>query len=194
MSTSSIKTLNCLPALPADGKKKLSTLIKQHSGIFEVRQRKVGKGQTVEVRLREQTLGGIERGQVWVCLGVRIALREKNWGIDSGIFTFFWISWQFHANTTNISGTISWKQEWLIQILVVISTAKQGLALLLHTITLRGEAKWNEHGFHDFSPWPLFNEMLANWFFKLVQLRYSCWPHVRNGHFTNNILVWLYLN
>jgi len=54
MSTSSIKTLNCLPALPADGKKKLSTLIEQHSGIFEVRLRKVGKGQIAEVRLREQ--------------------------------------------------------------------------------------------------------------------------------------------
>jgi len=36
------------------GKKKLSTLIKQHSGIFEVRLRKVGKGQIAEVRLREQ--------------------------------------------------------------------------------------------------------------------------------------------
>ena len=36
------------------GKKKLSALIEQHSGIFEVRQRKVGKGQIAEVRLREQ--------------------------------------------------------------------------------------------------------------------------------------------
>lgn len=36
------------------GKKKLSTLIEQHPDIFEVRPRKVGKGQTTEVRLREQ--------------------------------------------------------------------------------------------------------------------------------------------
>ena len=36
------------------GKKKLSTLIAQHSDIFEVRLRKVGKGQIAEVRLREQ--------------------------------------------------------------------------------------------------------------------------------------------
>jgi hypothetical protein len=36
------------------GKKKLSTLIEQHSDIFEVRLRKVGKGQIAEVRLREQ--------------------------------------------------------------------------------------------------------------------------------------------
>ncbi|HEX6479191.1 MAG TPA: NYN domain-containing protein [Ktedonobacteraceae bacterium] len=36
------------------GKKKLSALIKQHAGIFEVRLREVGKGQVAEVRLREQ--------------------------------------------------------------------------------------------------------------------------------------------
>lgn len=36
------------------GKKKLSALIGQYADIFEVRPRKVGKGQTDEVRLREQ--------------------------------------------------------------------------------------------------------------------------------------------
>lgn len=36
------------------GKKKLSTLIEQYSDIFEQRLRTVGKGQTAEVRLREQ--------------------------------------------------------------------------------------------------------------------------------------------
>jgi hypothetical protein len=35
------------------GKKKLSRLIEQHSGIFEVRLREVGKGQVAEVRVRE---------------------------------------------------------------------------------------------------------------------------------------------
>jgi hypothetical protein len=35
------------------GKKKLSTLIKQHPGIFEVRLREVGKGKVAEVRLRK---------------------------------------------------------------------------------------------------------------------------------------------
>jgi len=36
------------------GKKKLSVLIEQHPGIFEVRPRKVGKSQIAEVRLRKQ--------------------------------------------------------------------------------------------------------------------------------------------
>src|SRR2546421_12448071 len=36
------------------GKKKLSLLIEQCPGIFETRLRKVGKGQTAEVRIREQ--------------------------------------------------------------------------------------------------------------------------------------------